>query len=195
MCLKFIIYAIYCRIMTELSTDSFVYGSALTIENPQVGRFINKGLYTGVELNPNEHNWLICSVPAPSGLEGWEVKWVMVLYDIRNPNGAYGKIDKIGIRDGIRDIQRFENLNLTQTQGWTIRTFYVPPESISIYDFGLGVTIHLDYSQAGQGPTQFLFTSIGLGFGKSTESSGREIPTGGPVEARIKSLQSSAVTQ
>jgi hypothetical protein len=109
--------------MTEITQDSFVYGSALTVENPAVGRFINTGLYTGVELNQHQHNWLICSVPAPSGLEGWKIKWVMILYDIRNTQGAFGKIDKIGIRDGIRDVQRFENLNLTRTTGWTIRTF------------------------------------------------------------------------
>jgi hypothetical protein len=77
----------------------WAYGSALHVENPSVGRFTVLGTMTTIELlNPSQHNWLICSVSAPNTLEGWKVKAIMILYNIRRPDPRpLGMIDKIGI--------------------------------------------------------------------------------------------------
>jgi hypothetical protein len=156
--------------MSEITQERWTYGCSLTVENPAVGKFINKGLYTGIELNELQNNWLICSVPAPSPLDGWKVKTVMIVYNIRNTQGPFGKIDKIGVKDSFLDppLASFENLNLVKNPSWEIKRFDFPTQKT--YKMGLGVSIHVDYPQVvdhGQWPTQFLFTSIGLGFAKS----------------------------
>jgi hypothetical protein len=131
---------------------------------------------TTIELNaaaaPTQHNWLICSVPAPNILEGWRVKAVMILYNIRRlDTRGFGMIDKIGIRDGNLDVARFEGLtigpnSIEPAENWVERKLELPnPRG---FRFGLGVTIHvtgppLDTENPS---TKFSFTSIGLEFTK-----------------------------
>jgi hypothetical protein len=154
--------------MSEITQERWAFGSALHVENPAVGKFIQDTRYTGIELNQVQNNFLVCSVPAPSPLDGWRIKTLMIVYNIRNTQGDFGKIDKLGIRDGFNTVHGFENLNLVRNPSWEIRRFQLP--NPAGYKMGLGVSIHLDYPEiigsSGQWPTQFLFTSIGLEFSK-----------------------------
>lgn len=160
--------------MSETNIEQrWVYGSALHVENPSVGRFTVLGTMTTIELsNVTQHNWLICSVPAPNILEGWKVKAVMILYNIRRPDPRpLGMIDKIGIRDGNLDVARFEGLtigpnSIEPNENWEVRKLELI--SPSGFRFGLGVTIHVEgglgFEASAIGPTKFSFTSIGLEF-------------------------------
>src|SRR6266540_613416 len=150
--------------MSEITDERYAFGSTLRVEDPAVGKFFTKGLYTGLELTEKKNNWLVGSVPAPNIHEGWRIKAVKILYSIRGP---YGSIDKIGIRNGHLDVYRFEGLTFGPNPNWQLQRLELPGPSSFAY--GLGVTIHVDYpeitgSTTSQPPTQFLFTSIGLEF-------------------------------
>jgi len=153
--------------MSQITDERWAFGSSLHVEDPTVGKFFCKGLYTGIELRQTESNWLVGSVPAPNIHEGWRIRSVMILYNIRGP---YGSIDKIGIRNGNLDAHRFEGLALGPNTTWELRKLELP--SAASFAYGLGVTIHVNYPEIvgspSQPPTQFLFTSIGLEFIKST---------------------------
>ncbi len=130
--------------MSEITDERYAFGSTLRVEDPAVGKFFTKGLYTGLELTEKKNNWLV---------------------------GPYGSIDKIGIRNGHLDVYRFEGLTFGPNPNWQLQRLELPGPSSFAY--GLGVTIHVDYpeitgSTTSQPPTQFLFTSIGLEFVKST---------------------------
>jgi hypothetical protein len=156
--------------MSEVIEERWSFGCSLTVENPAVGRFINTGLYTGIELTHLQQNWLVCSVPAPNVLEAWKIKSIMIQYNIRNTQGDYGKVDKIGIRDGNQTVHGFENLDIGRNANWEIRKLALPTPWD--YRFGIGVNIHVIYPEVldpGPWPTQFLFTSIGLEFTKSAD--------------------------
>jgi hypothetical protein len=151
--------------MSQITDERWAFGSSLHVEDPTVGNFYCKGLYTGITLVKNQSNWLVGSVPAPNIHEGWKIKSVMILYNIR---GELGLIDKIGIRNGHLDVQRFEGLNIGPNTTWELRKFELP--SAASFAYGLGVTIHVNYPDHPDisHPTQFLFTSIGLEFIRST---------------------------
>jgi len=152
--------------MSQITDARWAFGSALHVEDPTVGKFFCKGLYTGMELSETQSNWLVGSVPAPNTHEGWRINSVMILFNIRGP---YGNIDKIGIRSGHLDVQGFEGLNIGPNTTWELRKLDLP--SAASFAYGLGVTIHVQYPEIigspGQPPTQFLFTSIGLEFIRS----------------------------
>jgi hypothetical protein len=152
--------------MSQVTEERWVFSNALHVENPAVGKFHVNGLHAGIELNQNEQNWLVCSVPGPNVLEEWRIRSVMIQYNVK---GQVGRIDKIGIRDGNQTAASFENLDLGPNAGWEIRKLQLPAPWD--YRLGLGVTIHVacPMSTGGppQPPTQFLFTSIGLEYIKS----------------------------
>ena len=154
--------------------ERWVYGSALHVENPTVGRFTVLGTMTTIELRANQHNWLICSVPAPNVLDGWRVRAVMIRYNIRRPDSrGLGHIDKIGIRNGNLDVARFEGLTIGPNsiephENWEVRRLVLSRPGD--FRFGLGVTIHVLFPEISPipPPTKFSFTSIGIEFIKST---------------------------
>jgi DNA-binding beta-propeller fold protein YncE len=159
--------------LTNIIEERWVYGSALHVENPAVGRFSVLGTMTTIELGTNQHNWLICSIPAPNVLDGWKVRAVMIRYNIRRPDSrGLGIIDKIGIRNGNLDVARFEGLtigpnSIEPQENWEVRKLVLPRPGD--FKFGLGVTIHVLFPQISPipPPTKFSFTSIGLEFIKS----------------------------
>jgi hypothetical protein len=147
--------------------ERWAFHTALHVEFKDVGKFIQDTRYTGVELNETQHNWLVGSVPGPNILDAWKVKAVMILYNIRNTQGDFGMIDKIGIRNGHLVLGSIENLNITRNANWDVKKLELPgPTS---FRYSLGVMIHVNYPQIvdhGQWPTQFLFAGIGLEFVK-----------------------------
>jgi hypothetical protein len=144
-----------------VAAETWTFGSSLRVENPSVGRFSTLGLYTFIELNKNQHNWLVCSVPAPSVLEGWRIKSVYIQYRIL---GQFGLIDKVGVRDGKDTYYSFDNLSVgpTSTTWWFLDLEL--PNTLPPYKYGIGVTIHVNYPDHPglPPPTRFQFTSIGL---------------------------------
>ena len=147
--------------------ERWAFHTALHVEFKDVGKFIQDTRYTGVELNELQHNWLLGSVPAPNILEAWKIKSVMILYNLRNTQGDFGMIDKIGINNGHLPVHMFENLNITRNANWDVKKLELPGQFS--FRYSLGVTIHVNYPQVidhGQWPTQFLFAGIGLEFVK-----------------------------
>lgn len=75
-------------------------------------------------------------------------------------------IDKIGIRDGNNLLYEFTGLNLGPTIDWQTSSHELTyPEN---FNFGLGVSLHVNYVLSGQpgASTHFQFASIGLLFVK-----------------------------
>jgi hypothetical protein len=112
-------------------------------------------LYSGIELNGDQGNWLVGSLPAHNVGDD-AIQSLLLNYNIR---GGSGKIDKIGLRDGPEEIEGFLNLNIARNTAWKVLKLDLSERTG--FKFGLGVTIHA----VGSGSlTKFLFSSIGLEF-------------------------------
>lgn len=105
------------------------------------------------------------SIDAPNVLGGWQIKSVMLVYEIKHGGGI---VDKIGLRDGPYTVHLFDGLTLSRTDFWRLHKSELPsPRS---YRYGIGISIHVIYHDdfdITSHPTQFQFASIGLEFIKS----------------------------
>ncbi len=144
--------------------DRWIFGHALNVENPQVGKFERNTLYSKLTLvsgTPLQHNWVLAAVPAPNATEGWRVARVMVRVAT---TGQAGFFDKVGVRDGERLVHSFEDLNIGPQPNWVTLSFDLPPSAATLIKFGLGVSIHVSSVPTALGPHEFRFVSVGAAF-------------------------------
>jgi hypothetical protein len=139
----------------------WAWASALHVENPAVGKFHVNGLHSGIELRQGQGNWLVASIPAPNIHEGWKIRSVLILYNIR---GNIGLIDKIGIRNGHIEVHGFQNLTIGPNTSWELRKLDLPGPSSFAYGLGISIHVQVPATPDVTPPTQFLFTSVGLDF-------------------------------
>ena len=146
-----------------MATDErWIFGHALTVENPQVGTFVRNTLYSKLTLmsgSPVQHNWLLAAVPAPNVTEGWRISAIMLRF---TTIGNAGFLDKVGVRDGEQTVHGFENLNIGPQPNWTTLTWPLP--SARPFKFGLGVAIHVSAVPTALGPIEFRVVGVGLTF-------------------------------
>jgi hypothetical protein len=144
--------------------ERWVFGHALNVENPQVGKFERKTLYSQLTLvsgTPVQTNWVLAAVPTPNVTEGWRVARVMVRVVIL---GRSGGIDKVGVRDGEREYHEF-NESIGPQPNWVTLSFDLPLAKPNI-QFGLGVSIHAFAAPTSLGPNDFRFVSVGALFAR-----------------------------